>query len=386
MSLMSKAIKAYAVAVQAFEPVIGWGDPGVGKSQMTRSLALYLQKHAKNWPTGFETFIASQHDPVDIAGQPYVGSNDTLKLAVPDWAQAIIEANGGIVFFDEFTGATPACQNALLTVILDNQVGRTKLPERTARIAMANPPEIAAGGNELSAPLANRFCHLEWEFDHEGWINNYLVGNGAPLTGIPIVPETWRDGIASQRVLVAGFNKGKTTAALMLPKTDVERGKAWPSPRSWDMAARLRAASLASGADKSVEIALTRGCIGEGMAMEFIAWLDAADLPNPEELLADPKAFKVPERGDRTFTILASVSAVVCAKLTRDRYMAAWQIFSAATKSGHKDVATASVVNLVKAAIDKPFLAEEDVRKQMREHMKPFLSILKNAGLAREAA
>jgi hypothetical protein len=150
------------------------------------------------------------------------------------------------------------------------------------------------------------------------------------------------------------------------------------------MAARLRAAALAANAGKEVEIALTIGCIGQGMGTEFIAWIDAADLPNPEDLIKDPRGFKVPERGDRTFTILASVSAAVCSNMNRDRYLAAWHIFNAATKSGHKDVATAAVVALVKASINKPFLADKDVREQMREHVKPFISILKAAGLAPE--
>ena len=373
---MSRAIRPLAVAVQAYEPVIGWGGPGIGKTRMTEMLAKHLGMHLETW-------IASQHDPVDIAGQPYVDSQDTLRKSTPDWAQALIDAGGGMLFMDEYTGATPAVQNATLTVILDKKVGRVSLPAKTAMVLMANPADIAAGGNELSAPTANRLCHLDFAFDHSAWIDGLV--QGFPLPSIPIVPDGWQDGIPSQRILVAGFNKGKSTAAYMLPNNEVDRGKAWPSPRSWDMAARLRAAALAANAGKEVEIALTIGCIGQGMGAEFIAWIDAADLPNPEDLLRDPKGFKVPERGDRTFTILASVAAAFTSNMTRDRYLATWQIFNAATKSGHKDVAASSVVAVVKASWNKPFLADKDVREIMRENVKPFISILKQAGIAPES-
>ena len=59
------------------------------------------------------------------------------------------------------------------------------------------------------------------------------------------------------------------------------------------------------------------------MGAEFLNWRNALDLPDPEELLAKPNAFKVPERGDRTFTILASVSQAVVANMTKERYLAA---------------------------------------------------------------
>ena len=60
-------------------------------------------------------------------------------------------------------------QAALLRVVLERVVGDLELPADVAVVAAANPPEQAADGWDLSAPLANRFCHLEWIADAPGF-------------------------------------------------------------------------------------------------------------------------------------------------------------------------------------------------------------------------
>jgi hypothetical protein len=71
--------------------------------------------------------------------------------------------------------------------------------------------------------------------------------------------------------------------------------------------------------------------------------------------------------------------------MTKARYLSAWHIFNAASKAGHKDSAAASVVTLVKAALGKPFMADKDVRDKLGVYMQPFIAIIKQAGLTREA-
>jgi len=55
--------------------------------------------------------------------------------------------------------------------VLERVVGDVTLPEDVSVIAAANPPEQAAGGWDLSAPLANRFCHLEWPVDTDRYLD-----------------------------------------------------------------------------------------------------------------------------------------------------------------------------------------------------------------------
>ena len=63
--------------------------------------------------------------------------------------------------FDEISTAPPAVQAALLRVVLERTVGDLRLPDAVSLVAAANTPEQAAGGWELSPPLANRFLSPE---------------------------------------------------------------------------------------------------------------------------------------------------------------------------------------------------------------------------------
>ena len=54
---------------------------------------------------------------------------------------------------------------------------------------------------------------------------------------------------------------------------------------------------------------LVRGAVGQGPGIELLTWLVEADLPDPEEVLADPESFVLPERGDRAFAALSSVAS-----------------------------------------------------------------------------
>ena len=359
-----------AVALQAKCPVLALGAPGIGKTTQAQALAKSLGLH-------METIIASLREPSDFAGLPII-HNGLVTLATPDWAQRLIEAGGGIAFFDEITTAPPAVQAALLRVVHESVVGSVKLPN-VAYLAAANPPEQAAGGWELAAPLANRFCHLHWNVDSAAWIDGMLQGFPAPT--FPRVPEGWESLQLESQVAVAGFIRAKSQLLLQVPSNDAAAGKPWPSPRSWHMASRLMAANKAANAGPDSEIALVAGCVGDGVGIEFLNWRNALDLPDPEELLKAPEKFEMPERGDRSFTILASVAAAVAANVTKQRYLAAWTIFRIAAKKGQKDVAAASVKALAQAGRGKAFLQDKDVREAQKENLTPFLEILKSAGL-----
>lgn len=366
-----------SVAVQAQVPVLALGGPGIGKTTMVNALG-----EALNAPT--ETVIASLREPSDFGGLPVINSNGEVNLAAPGFVKRLVEAckdgRPGILFIDEITTAPPAVQAALLRVVLDRVVGDTALPRSVSVVAAANPPDQAAGGWELSPPLANRFCHLQWTHDVSGWVDGML--QGFPKPAIPIVPKDWEGFIHEARVMAAGFVRSKPQLLYQIPKNDHEQGKPWPSPRSWDMASRLMAANKAAGAGQDCEIMLVSGCIGDGVAMEFLNWRNALDLPDPEECLKHPDKFVLPDRGDRAFTVLASIASACASKLTKERYLAAWHIFNHAATKGQKDIAAASVKTLAQAGVGKSFLQDKEVREKMKVNLVPFLDILRAAGLA----
>jgi hypothetical protein len=116
------------------------------------------------------------------------------------------------------------------------------------------------------------------------------------------------------------------------------------------------------------------GCVGEGPGGEFIAWAKTADLPDPEELLANPARFKLPERGDLAYAILAAVATAVVSRCTTDRWQAAWDIMAAAADQGAADIAAAAARQLARLRREKPELP-------LPAQVSKFVPILKEAGL-----
>jgi MoxR-like ATPase len=134
--------------------VCPWGDPGIGKSALIHAAA-----SADDVPS--ETVIGSLREPSDSAGLPVVG-DDGVRMEPPAWAKRLKEAGAGFLFLDELSTATPAVQAAMLGVALERRVGELQLPRGVRIVAAANPPERAAGGWDLSPPLANRFLHVAY--------------------------------------------------------------------------------------------------------------------------------------------------------------------------------------------------------------------------------
>src|ERR687883_493254 len=123
------------IAVAARVPVLLWGAPGTGKTSAVRAMA-----DALGWPC--ETVIAAIREPSDFARLP---------------------------------------------VVLERVVGDLDLPEGVVVVAAANPPEQAADGWDLSAPLANRFCHLDWSVEPAAFAQGLVGGFEVPT--VPVPPE-----------------------------------------------------------------------------------------------------------------------------------------------------------------------------------------------------
>src|SRR6202167_5027187 len=310
------AAEALGVAVAARVPVLLWGAPGTGKTSAIRAMA-----EAMGLPC--ETVIASIREPSDFAGLPVV-TGDVVRFAPPLWATRLAEAGTGVLFLDELSTAPPAVQAALLRVVLERTVGDLTLPADVAVVAAANPPEQAADGWDLSAPLANRLCHLDWQTNPRAVGDGLAGGWAAPV--VPALPAGWQAEELLSRGLVAAFLHVRPALACAPPSDPASAGRGWPSPRTWEMAARLMAAAVASGRSDEARSALVRGAVGNGAGVEFLAWLLEMDLPDPEEVLADPASFRLPERGDRAYAALAAVAAAVAADPTPERWTAGWQV------------------------------------------------------------
>ena len=361
MTSQNTAVEALGIAVAAKVPVLLWGAPGTGKSSVIRAMA-----DAMGWPC--ETVIAAIREPSDFSGLPVVVGG-VVHFAPPRWAERLAAAGRGLLFLDEISTAPPAVQAALLRVVLERVVGDIELPRDVVVVAAANPPEQSADGWDLSAPLANRFCHLQWAVEPAVFAQGLAGGWEAPV--VPSLPPGWEAGITRTRGLVSAFVTVRPGLTCQVPTDAAHAGRGWPSPRTWDMAARLWGAAEAAGASTEAETALIAGCVGEGPGVELLMWEMDMDLPNPEEVLADPDGFELPERGDRTYALLSAVASAVAARSTPDRWLAGWRVLG---RAGEKTPDVAAVAARVLAQCKPPGVVAPP-------EVKLFAPLLKEAGL-----
>ncbi|PPK93385.1 MoxR-like ATPase [Kineococcus xinjiangensis] len=328
---------ALGIALLANVPVVLWGPPGQGKSSVIRELAEGMGAH-------LETVIASIREPSDFAGLPIVDAGSgTAVLAPPSWAvrlrDAVEEGRAGIQFYDEVSTAPPATQAALLRPILEGVVGDLRLPPQVRTVAAANPPDVAADGWDLAPPVANRFLHLTWTLD-AATVREGFTG-GWPAVTVPQADEAEVAALLEQATTLVGvFLGSKPELVTRMPSSSEEAGRAFPTPRSWEMAARLYAHARAAGMNSTVVTLLVAGTVGVAAAGAFLAYVRELDLPDPEELLRDPDSYVVdPQRTDKTYAVAASVWAATAADNTVERWLNCGRVLARIADARSADIA-----------------------------------------------
>jgi len=188
---------------------------------------------------------------------------------------------------------------------------------------------------------------------------------------VPALPDGWEAEQHLALALVAAFLHARPALASAPPTDATSAGRGWPSPRTWEMAARLWAASGAAGVSGEARSALVVGAVGDGAGAEFLAWLMEMDLPDPEAVLADLRSFRLPKRADRAYAAVAAVAAVVESDPTPQRWQAGWQVLGLAANSA-PDVAAVAARVLARCRPDGVPLPAE---------VRLFAPVLRDAGL-----
>jgi MoxR-like ATPase len=307
-----QALAAVGACVATRIPFLLWGEPGAGKTAVVESAA------DSGWHV--ETLICSHYEPSDFAGLPVV-SGGRVTLAPPQWAVRVAEQPGpSVVFFDEWTTASPAVQAAALRPLTHGEVGALQLPQQVSFGAAANPADVAASGWELAAPTANRFVHIDWNLPLDVFTESLVTGRWPRIT-VPGLDPGYPARLSARKAQVAAFLSVRSSQLSAIPKDAAGRGRAFPTPRTWDYAARLLAA--ADPGDAEAIRLLVQGAIGAPTGHEFLSWLGSLDLPDPESLLADPGGQLLAGlRPDRVHVALQGMLAAVATTPTARRWEA----------------------------------------------------------------
>ena len=107
------------------------------------------------------------------------------------------------------------------------------------------------------------------------------------------------------------------------PDDPARRSGPWPSGRTWYLASRLLAAIEAvSPGHRVLQGAALAGLVGD-QALPFLEYRETLNLPDPEDILKDPRRFVLPDRVDRAYAVCYSLAGAVLNNKTPQRWEAA---------------------------------------------------------------
>lgn len=263
-------------STQQIAPIMLWGPPGIGKSQVVRELCQQLGIH-------FIDVRLSQMEPVDMRGIPVPDGDSVKWLVASSWPS---DPNSrGIVLFDELPAADRSLQVAAYELLLDRRLGDIyTLPDGWLMMGAGNRAEDRAVSVPMSSALANRLMHLEIKADIEAW-GAYAVSKGL-------------------HVDVVAFLRFKPEY-LLVNENNCQRG--WPSPRSWERVASLLKTNIEL--DDVTQRLMISGLVGESACTELMAFRQMThqrfDIP---AMLRGEIDVAIPERIDQQLTFCSSVA------------------------------------------------------------------------------
>lgn len=329
-------LKLLQICIQARIPVYMWGPPGIGKTAVVSSLADALEY-------GFVTETASRMAPEEVTGIPHIKDGEVVTAA-PEFFNLVNGEKDCVLFLDEFNCASPRTLAPWLRAIQENRVGQRMLPG-VAWVAASNPPDQAVGGYELDPPMANRFCHIDWELTPADWFSGMTTGWAKPTPCL--LPKYWEKNLPFARGVVVSFHKACPGLLLKVPTNG---DMAWPSPRSWDMVATAYAACLSIDEGKSsIFYGMVTGLVGKGPANSFFEYVVRLDLPNPDDILDGKITVTVPKRDDKSAAIIQGIVCAFIANHTQTRWQTLWEVFQTFQESGKADLLVVPLGELIAA-------------------------------------
>jgi hypothetical protein len=247
-------------------------DPIITVDAPNQLVHIEIDKRANN-------FTVQLRDP---AGQPIAGS---ILCRVTGQARAVLA-------LEEFNSAPPSVMAAAYQLILDRRIGDYVVPNGVMLLAMGNRDTDRGVTFQLPKPVANRFIHIEMEFNWEDWFN--WAGN---------------NNIHSE--ILGYLSKWPSKTNDFDPDSPQH---SFATPRTWEFVSKLISGPVLPA--KMILGALICGAVGDAIGAEFVQHRKfMADMPDVADIL-DGKitTFKPPNPQFET-QIAYSVCVQMCHEL-----------------------------------------------------------------------
>lgn len=265
---------------EVMSPVLALGPPGVGKTQCGRQAAKianveFIHIHGPTMPA--EDFGV----PVPVDGSlqfvlplnkfPFVGDDTYGEF--------------GFIWVDELAGMNNDQQKVMANMMQERELHGRNLKPGWMFVCTGNRQEDRAGANRILSHLNDRYITINFETKTDDTIE-WMLQNGVRTEVIAFLQ--WRSD-------------------LIAPTFDpnIEKNA---TPRGW--AERVSPALAAT--PKAALFEMIKGAVGEGPAVEFMAFNDTfLQLPDPMLVLAKPSTFHVPDEAHILYALIGALIAHV---------------------------------------------------------------------------
>jgi hypothetical protein len=257
------------------KPVMLWGKPGIGKSDLVRQIARMLGIKVIEFRTNIR-------EPVDVRGIPVpCEATGTTRWFVPDeLPQVDRDGECGILFIDEINTGSLQMMAVMFGLVLDRRVGEYILPKGWMIVAAGNMVADKAAAQRMPTALRNRFAHIYAKADLPAWC-------------------AWANSNAIAPELVA-FLRLRPDFIHVMPVGDEN---AFPTPRSWAQCSDF------VDAPKEDRLALFASFVGDAYATELDAFIDLYhSIGSLADIIKNPKTANVPTEPSLRYAVCTGLA------------------------------------------------------------------------------
>jgi len=309
-------------------PVMLWGPPGVGKSQMVAQIA-------NHHDAPLIDIRLSQMEPSDLRGIPF-RAEKSVEWAVPAMLpDAQRHGEEGILFLDEITSAPPSVSAAAYQLILDRKLGEYEVPQGWAIIAAGNRQGDRGVTYSMPAPLANRFSHYEVEVNMDDW-----------------VAWAYANHIDERIIAFLRFRQD-----LLFDFDPSHNPIAFPSPRSWEFAHR---ALQKFDENHDLLTGALQACVGNAAGIELRAFIESLDQMPDLDAIINGEDIPAPKEIDLQYAVASAlVGRAIRAKDTEDAASVHGNILIYAGKFPQREMGVMMVSDMHRAIGEDIFAVPE---------------------------